>query len=128
MTSDSLTFPVPVLITCTRTSSPLSLSIELRIASMLPTASALITMFRSLTRPAAMSPETASSVTARVAPSASSRSRLSARSRASRSLSRTANVSPERGTVFSPITSTGADGPASFTRLPLSSNIALTLP
>ena len=38
------------------------------------------------------------------------------------------NVSPAAGTLFKPMISTGVEGPASFTRLPLSSTMARTLP
>ncbi len=53
---------------------------------------------------------------------------VSAKLLASLSFSQATNTSPAFGTSFRPRISTGIDGPASFTRLPLSSIIALTLP
>ena len=87
-------------------------------------------MLRSLT-PSEIWSKSASRLTLAFALNCSSlvlRRRCSASSRAMRSSSTAANSSPDSGTSASPMISTGTEGPAFLTVLPLSSVIARTRP
>ena len=132
VTSDSLMAPTPPWIHFTTTSSLESLSRDCFTASTEPATSALMIRFSSFKFPDWIW-EYRSSRDIRSLVSSSIFSRLSlikvsANVLASLSLSGEMKISPAIGTSLRPRISTGVDGPASFTRRPLSSIIARTLP
>ena len=115
----------------TRTSSLDSFSRDWRTASTEPCTSALMMTFRSLISPAEIWLNRSSSVVlvwvlTRAARSLSLRS--SATWRDSFSSSTAVIWSPASGTSLKPMTSTGSEGPALFTRSPRSFTMARTRP
>ena len=131
-TSDSLMAPTPPWITFTTTSSLDSLVKLCFTASTEPWTSALMIRGSSFTFPALIWLNRSSRDSFALVSSRSlfllSEMKVSAKLRASFSLSVATNTSPACGTSFKPKISTGVDGPASFTLRPLSSIIARILP
>ena len=130
ITSPSVIPPTAVWMMFTRTSSFDSFSSDCFTASAEPPTSAFTMMLRSLT-PSEICANRSLRLTFAFALNCSSfvfSRRCSASSRAMRSSSTAANSSPDSGTSARPMISTGTDGPADFTFLPLSSVIARTRP
>ena len=132
LTSDSLIAPTPPWMILTTTSSLESFRRLCFTASTEPCTSAFTMMFSSLRSPAWIC-ENRSSRDILAFVSSSSRSlpsltKVSAKFLASLSFSHATKISPAFGTSERPRISTGVEGPASFTLLPLSSIIARTLP
>lgn len=119
MTSVSVIAPTPPWIVRTRTSSLDSFSSDWRTASTEPCTSALMIRFRSLIWPAEIWLNRSSSVVfcwSLISARRSLSLRSSATWRESLSSSTALMMSPASGTSLKPMTSTGCDGPASFTR------------
>ncbi len=120
-TFDSVTSPTPLCRILTVTSSVRICASALSIASTVPFASAFRITLNTFASPFAKSWESSSIELGPTGCSPASRSAArcsSASARASRSLSTARNSSLASGTSDSPITRTGVDGPASFSRLP----------
>ena len=132
VTSDSLMVPTPPWITFTTTSSLESFTRLCFTASTDPCTSAFTMMGSSFTFPALIWENRSSRDNFAFVSSINlffpSVMKVSAKLLASFSFWRATNTSPALGTSLRPRISTGVDGPASFTRLPLSSIMARTLP
>ena len=132
VTSDSLIAPTPPWMTLTTTSSLESFTRLCFTASTEPCTSAFTMIGSSLTFPALICENRSSKESFAFVSSISlfllSAMNVSAKLLASFSFWWAMKISPAFGTSLRPRISTGVDGPASLTRLPLSSIMARTLP